>query len=36
VALLGLPLALVIPVWGWIVALAVVLAQIAAWAAGRR
>ncbi|MFM8828313.1 MAG: hypothetical protein ACKORG_04030 [Actinomycetota bacterium] len=36
VALVGLPLALVIPVWGWIFALAVVLAQVAAWAAGRR
>jgi len=36
VALVGLPLALVIPVWGWIFALAVVLAQAAAWAAGRR
>ena len=36
VALVGLPLALVIPVWGWVVALAVVLAQAAAWAAGRR
>jgi len=36
VALVGLPLALVIPVWGWVFALAVVLAQAAAWAAGRR
>ena len=36
VALVGLPLAVVIPVWGWVFALAVVLAQAAAWAAGRR
>lgn len=36
VALVGLPLALVIPVWGWVFALAVVLAQAAAWVAGRR
>lgn len=36
VALVGLPLALLIPVWGWLFAIAVALAQAAAWAAGRR
>ena len=36
VALVGLPLPLLIPVWGWLFAIAVALAQAAAWAAGRR
>jgi len=36
VALVGLPLALIIPTWGWIIALAVAGAQVTAWAAGRR
>ena len=36
VALVGLPLALIIPTWGWIIALAVAGAQAAAWAAGRQ
>ncbi|MBM3635239.1 MAG: hypothetical protein FJW99_08185 [Actinobacteria bacterium] len=36
VALVGLPLGLMIPVWGWIVALVVVLAQVAARGAGQR
>lgn len=36
VALVGLPMALLIPVWGWIAALVVVLAQAVAWATSRR
>jgi hypothetical protein len=36
VGLVGLPLALVIPTWGWIIAAFVVAAQVAAWAASRR
>lgn len=35
VALVGLPMALLVPVWGWIAALVVVLAQAAAWATSR-
>ncbi len=36
VALVGLPLALLVPVWGWVAAAAVVAAQVAAWAGSRR
>jgi len=36
VALVGLPLALLVPVWGWVAAAAVVAAQVAAWAGLRR
>lgn len=35
-ALVGLPLALVIPTWGWVIAALVVAAQIGAWTASRR
>lgn len=36
VGLVGLPLALVIPTWGWIIAALVVVAQVAAWGLSRR
>ncbi len=36
VALVGLPMALLIPVWGWIAALVVVAAQAVAWVTARR
>lgn len=36
VALVGLPVALLIPVWGWIAALVVVAAQAVAWVTSRR
>lgn len=36
VALIGLPAALLLPVWGWIIALAVAGAQVAAWGLSRR
>ena len=36
VALVGLPLALLVPVWGWVAAAVVVAAQVAAWAGSRR
>jgi hypothetical protein len=36
VALVGLPMALLVPVWGWVAAAAVVAAQVAAWAGSRR
>ncbi|MBL6633675.1 MAG: hypothetical protein ISP32_04675 [Thermoleophilia bacterium] len=36
VALVGLPMALLIPVWGWIAALVVVAAQAVAWVTSRR
>jgi hypothetical protein len=36
VALVGLPLALVIPTWGWTIAALVVAAQVAAWGLSRR
>ena len=36
VALVGLPMALLVPVWGWIAALVVVVAQAVAWATSRR
>jgi hypothetical protein len=36
VALVGLPLALLVPVWGWVAAAAVVAAQVAVWAGSRR
>ena len=36
VALVGQPLALLVPVWGWVAAAAVVAAQVAAWAGLRR
>ena len=36
VALVGLPLALLVPVWGGVAAAAVVAAQVAAWAGSRR
>lgn len=36
VALVGLPMALLVPVWGWIAALVVVAAQAVAWATGRQ
>ena len=35
-ALVGLPLALIVPTWGWIIALAVAGAQVAAWVASRQ
>lgn len=35
-ALVGLPAALLLPVWGWIIALLVAAAQVAAWAISRR
>ncbi len=35
-ALVGLPLALVIPTWGWIIAALVVVAQVAALGVSRR
>lgn len=35
VALIGLPAALLLPVWGWIIALLVAAAQAAAWALSR-
>ena len=35
VALIGLPAALLLPVWGWIIALLVAAAQIAAWTLSR-
>ena len=31
VALVGLPMVLLIPVWGWVAAIAVIIAQIMAW-----
>jgi len=36
VALVGLPAALLLPVWGWIIALAVAAAQVVAWALSRQ
>lgn len=36
VALVGLPMALLVPVWGWIAALVVVAAQAVAWVTSRR
>ena len=36
VALVGLPMALLVPVWGWIAALVVVVAQAVTWATSRR
>ena len=36
VALVGLPLALLVPVWGWVAAAAVVAAQVAVWTGSRR
>ena len=35
VALVGLPAALLLPVWGWVIALLVAAAQPAAWALSR-
>lgn len=35
VALVGLPMALLVPTWGWIAALVVAVAQGAAWALSR-
>jgi hypothetical protein len=36
VALVGLPAALLLPIWGWVIALAVAAAQVAAWVLSRR
>jgi hypothetical protein len=36
IALVGLPMALLVPVWGWIAALVVVAAQVVAWVTARR
>lgn len=36
IALVGLPAALLFPVWGWIAALVVVAAQVVAWVTSRR